>query len=152
MISTPYHGTYAAFGDPESIAALSLSFFREAVGSLESLLGAEGGYVSLPIDLELAKMLRRHHQEATYSVRYSKNVLVSIVDTVRNLVLDWAIKLELEGILGEGVSFTVEEKKKAAEAGAGIYINYGHHHQGDLSGNQNRTTIGGSDHSSNEVS
>ncbi|HEX8532806.1 MAG TPA: hypothetical protein VF662_01430 [Allosphingosinicella sp.] len=152
MATTFHHGTRLAQGDPESISLLSLSLFREPIGGLEAMIGAGSGHVVMPIPTELAKAIRGH-SNATYSVHFSKNVLVSIVDAVRNLVLDWAIKLESEGILGEGVSFSMEEKKRASDAGANVQItNYGHIHQGDVTGDQNRTTIGGNDRSLNEVS
>jgi hypothetical protein len=151
MTTTQHHGTRPAHGDAESIAALSMSYFRESISSLEALLNSGGnGHIVVPVDHRLAKHLPNY---ARYDVYFSKNVVASIVDTVRNLVLDWAINLEAEGILGEGVSFTMEEKKKAAEATPNVQINnYGHYHQGDVSGDQNRTVIGGDDNSSNQQS
>lgn len=150
MATTFHYGTRPAHGDPQSIAMLSLSFFREPIGSLEALLGGTG-HIIMPINLEIAKALQPH-TNASYAVHFGKNVVVGITDAVRNLILDWAINLENEGILGEGVSFTMEEKKKAADAGANVQItNYGHIHQGDVTGHQNRTVIGGSDRSSNSL-
>jgi hypothetical protein len=40
--------------------------------------------------------------------------LRGILDAVRTEILQWALKLEKNGILGEGLSFSAEEKKKAA--------------------------------------
>jgi AbiTii len=40
--------------------------------------------------------------------------VIGILDAVRNIILNWALKLEEEGILGEGFSFTQQEKAKAA--------------------------------------
>ncbi|PTW47635.1 hypothetical protein C8J25_103356 [Sphingomonas faeni] len=149
---SPYRGTYLAHGDPYMIAVLSTSFFREPIGSLESLINAEGVTIVMPIDLKLAKGLAKNGAGEVYKVHFSKNVLVGVVDTVRNLVLDWAIDLEAEGILGEGVSFSVEEKKKAADVAPNVHItNYGNFHQGDQNGHQNRTMIGGVDASSNSL-
>ena len=37
-----------------------------------------------------------------------------IIDAVRNIVLDWALKLEGDGILGDEISFSDKEKQKAA--------------------------------------
>jgi hypothetical protein len=36
-----------------------------------------------------------------------------IIDTVRNTVLDWSLKLESQGIMGEGMTFSKEEKAAA---------------------------------------
>lgn len=152
-VTTFHHGTRPATGDPDSIAMLSMSFFREPVGSLEALLTSQPGTITMPINPDLARAIKNHGHNASYAVHFSKNVLVSIVDTVRNLILDWAIDLEAEGIVGEGVSFTVEETEKAAQATPNVHItNYGHYHQGDTNGHQNRTTVSGVDASTNTLS
>lgn len=153
MHYTPYHGTRLAHGDPESIAAISIHWFREPVGALESFLALPGDRMIVSIDMELAKMLAAGGLDGNYSIHFSKNVVVSIADSVRNLILDWAIDLEAKGISGEGVSFTVEEKQKAAQATPNVQINnYGHYHQGDTNGHQNRTTVNGVDASTNTLS
>jgi len=41
------------------------------------------------------------------------NSVFGILDATRNIVLEWALKLEKEGILGEGLSFSAKEKEKA---------------------------------------
>lgn len=148
-----FHGTRIAHGDPETIAFLSLCEFREPIGALESLLHADGDRLAMPINLDVAKALQRTINYGAFNIHFSKNVVVGIVDTVRNLVLDWAIKLEEKGILGEGVSFSMEEKKKAADSAPTIQItNFGHYHQGDTHGHQNRTVVGGTDASTNSLS
>ena len=40
--------------------------------------------------------------------------LATVIDAVRTMILNWSLKLEEEGILGEGLSFSEEEKQKAA--------------------------------------
>jgi len=44
---------------------------------------------------------------------FSNNQVTSIFDAVRNRILDWTLKLEAEGILGEGMTFTPKEKEAA---------------------------------------
>jgi hypothetical protein len=53
---------------------------------------------------------------------------IRILDRVRNTVLDWALKLEEQGIKGDNLSFTPEEKVKAST------INYNFH--GPITGSQ----------------
>lgn len=36
----------------------------------------------------------------------SHTAVVKIVDAVRTVVLNWALKLEEDGVVGEGMSFT----------------------------------------------
>ena len=88
-----------------------------------------------------------------YYVHTAQIVFKDIVEQVRNAILDWAIGLEKAGILGDGIGFTMEEKKKAAEASPSIHIeNFtGNFHQGDVMGNQNRTMIDSTDNSENSL-
>jgi hypothetical protein len=44
------------------------------------------------------------------------NQLVGIVDAVRNAILNWTLKLEEDGILGEGLTFGAKERETAAAA------------------------------------
>lgn len=50
----------------------------------------------------------------TISVFCSGGQLISILDTVRNKVLDWSLSLQSNGIRGEGMSFLPEEKAKVS--------------------------------------
>lgn len=43
----------------------------------------------------------------------TRGQIVSILETVRDKVLDWALELERNGIVGEGMTFDMEEKKAA---------------------------------------
>jgi hypothetical protein len=40
--------------------------------------------------------------------------VTKIIDAVRTTILEWALQLEEEGILGDGIRFSDEEKQKAA--------------------------------------
>ena len=48
-----------------------------------------------------------------YGFIVSKSELYRVMSTVRNKILEWAILLEENGIRGEGMTFTEEEKTKA---------------------------------------
>ena len=54
--------------------------------------------------------------------RLSRSAVVGIIDAVRNMVLDWCLQLEEDGILGEGLVFTAKEKAAAAQSN--YVINY----------------------------
>ena len=47
-------------------------------------------------------------------VLIGRNQLVGILDSVRTAVLDWTLELEKRGVVGEGMTFTKEEKTKAS--------------------------------------
>jgi hypothetical protein len=42
--------------------------------------------------------------------------ITNILDTVKNILLDWTLKLEEEGILGNGLSFSNKEVQKANQS------------------------------------
>jgi len=44
------------------------------------------------------------------------NQVAAILDAVRSTVLEWALRLEKEGILGDGLRFTDAEKRRAGKA------------------------------------
>lgn len=46
--------------------------------------------------------------------------LVRIIDAVRTIILSWSLKLEEDGILGDGLAFTRQEKEKAERASYNI--------------------------------
>lgn len=53
--------------------------------------------------------------EGQFVIDLSLSSYVAILDTIRNIVLQWSIDLEHKGILGEGMSFTSREKDNAAD-------------------------------------
>jgi len=59
--------------------------------------------------------------EATLAI--SAATFVGILDTVRTAVLDWTLNLEKAGILGEGMSFTLDERRRVAESGTANTVN-----------------------------
>ena len=146
-------GTIRAFGPPKLIAALSVMALREPISSLEELATANGS-LAIPLDHEIASQLITAETGfgQSYHVTFGQNVPVSILSHVRDMVLDWACSLENQGILGEGISFSMEEKRKAEQAAQSITINnYGHMHQGDVNGHQNRTVVSSTDNSTNSL-
>lgn len=56
-------------------------------------------------------------------VRFKTSVhkFVGITSIIKNIILEWALQLEKNGILGEEFSFTQEEKEKSKELSNRIY-------------------------------
>lgn len=44
----------------------------------------------------------------------SKTQIVGIIDAARNIILEWSLRLEKDGILGEALTFTKDEKQIAS--------------------------------------
>ena len=48
-----------------------------------------------------------------YALHFSGASVMDIVEKVKNTILEWTLKLEEEGVLGEGMRFSDEEKQTA---------------------------------------
>lgn len=67
----------------------------------------------VPTGAQGAMLSKAFGYETQYVFDISTHVLNGIIEKVKNTLLDWALKLEGEGIEGKGMSFTEEEKVKA---------------------------------------
>jgi hypothetical protein len=79
----------------------------------------------VPFSTEKAEILARWSDSPIFPVylMLSRSSLASILDVVRNKVLDWSLSLQAAGIKGEGMSFRPEEK--AMVSGKGDTYNIG---------------------------
>jgi hypothetical protein len=92
---------------------------RQSIGSLHDVVNSESGYVQVAFTEHEMSALRplfeRHMQSWIQPFRmFSKPQVSAVFDAVRNRILDWTLNLEAEGILGEGMTFTPQEKDRAA--------------------------------------
>lgn len=92
---------------------------RQSIGSLHDVVNGESEWVQVTLSehemATLRPMFDRHTQSWIEPFRkFSKPQVSAIFDAVRNQILDWTLKLESEGILGEGMTFTPQEKDRAA--------------------------------------
>ncbi len=60
-----------------------------------------------------------------YSLHISYSLVLDIVEKVKNTILEWTLKLEEEGIMGEGMRFSKEEKQTAQSLPQTIINYYG---------------------------
>ncbi len=115
----PYHGWVPFYcpGDPKFQARLSITWINTPVGVLQEFLQRnEDGHSIINYPPELENVLM---QGMTHPLRPALEVPVSayvgILDAARNTILTWSLKLEADGILGQGLTFSPQEKKTAAE-------------------------------------
>ena len=77
-------------------------------------------------------------KQSSFSTKFSLQVSVtqiySIIEQVRNKILDWAITLEENEIVGEGLRFTPEEKDRALNEP--LILNYTNNFFSDVMGTQ----------------
>lgn len=153
MVHSPYLGVYPLRGDSKIIGMLSRVSLIQPISSLEEMAQGKDGLM-VPVSRDVVNMIEEWSGggECDINKHITQASVFGIIDQVRSSVLDWACALEDQGILGEGISFSVEEKKKAEQAAQSVTINnYGHMHQGDVNGSQNRTVVGSVDNSVNSL-
>lgn len=138
----PYHGWVPVQIDSGEMADIfTQAPIKQSIASLVDLLhrgnDADGEGLRFPLSARHVSILNDYvsYDCPQYSISLARSHLVTIVDRVRNLILDWAIRMEQEGIVGEGISFSEAEKQNARGAMTTIN-NYGNMagHIGD--GNQ----------------
>ncbi|WP_157973311.1 hypothetical protein, partial [Blastomonas sp. UPD001] len=148
-------GVRSVGGDPDMLDKLSRQEIREPIGQVETLAGDGTNEVIARLPEWLIARVNQWNGGTAqdYNVHISSAVFLNITHQVRNLILDWAVALERKGILGTGISFTVEEKRKAATAGPSISIGVlnGSLHNGDMIASQNRTNVNSTDNSTNAI-
>lgn len=153
LMRTDRFGRHVATGDATSVAVFSQVFLHEPVSSIEALAASSGNVATIGLPVEFQQLLNQNGPDsnALFEVDFSITILLSVIDRVRDLVLDWAMNLERQGISGEGMSFSMEEKERASTSSITIHGNVTSLHSGDISGHQNRVVIDSIDASQNQV-
>jgi hypothetical protein len=113
----PYRGWIPLiFEDSEEGRRLSKRKSSQSLAELEHLIdGRErGGMLHMPFPLEVQRALSKGFGfETQVSLMTPTSSIVGMIDAVRTIVLNWALQLEESGVLGEGMSFSTEEKQAA---------------------------------------
>lgn len=122
----PYHGYIPMLLEDSRLADALLNVrLRAPIGNLIHVLAEKenGGELVMPFSNEQKAILMRMQEYPAFEpIRIvARNELANIVDTVRTSLLEWSLKLEEEGILGSGLTFSREEQDKAA-ASTSIHI------------------------------
>lgn len=98
-------------------AVFSTVHLRDPMGVLEAMTSGDvqrSYHKTFPPALKLA--LRKGHSQGAieFGTRFSAGQVSNVVETVRTLILDWTLELEKAGVLGEGMTFTQQERDVAA--------------------------------------
>jgi len=111
----PYNGQWLPVLFPEPPPeTLKRRRVRQSVAELKALVHKDAGILTMVLPEIVTAALMESAETPTPPVFViSKISIIGILDTVRNLVLDWSLRLEADGILGEGMTFTKEEKERA---------------------------------------
>jgi hypothetical protein len=116
------------FASSEQEAWLTQRNATQSAAELELLLEnrREDGLLHMPFSAQTQRYLFKDapfESEATLFVQHSS--LAKILDSVRTIVLNWSLKLEEDGILGEGLAFSESDKAQAREQAQSIVNFYG---------------------------
>ena len=107
--------------DPELAKVFSHAAVRNPIAEIENAANKEHEMV-IEFSREITERLTSGMMLAGKPfLRIPGNHLTGMVDNVRTVVLKWALRLEENGIRGEGMSFSDDEKRKASET-PGIHI------------------------------
>ncbi len=140
QVFNPYRGYQPLhFGSAEHAKRFSIMHFNTPIGQIEhDLIGAiKSGSDAFQVSFspETEKQLM---DAITFRLQPSLHMNASqfqgILDAVRKIVLEWSLKLEADGITGEGMSFSTTEKERA-QAHAVTY-NIKNYIHGDISDSQ----------------
>lgn len=95
---------------------LSTAHLFQSIGSLRDLTSNNGeGLYHIPIAPKLVSKINKamNYPTARIAIGVPRGGIVGIIDFVRNQVLDWSIKMEENGVLGEGLTFNTKEIESA---------------------------------------
>lgn len=116
-VHNPYHGLQPFLLPQELHEAVTVINVTESVASLcELAYGKTKGEIVYQFAPEQERILMSM-QGGFAQLRPTRvvgtNKLTAILNTVRTHILEWALSLEAEGIVGDGLSFSVSEKQAA---------------------------------------
>ena len=109
----PYHGWQPViFEDHKEEASLSKCFAGQPAGELENLVKSGKDTLQFPFRSEIERKLMEGLDFPLQATRHVSCAAISgIIDAVRNMVLEWCLQLEKDGILGEGLVFSARKRK-----------------------------------------
>jgi len=118
-LKSPFHGLIpVVIGDQRVAELLTNVEISDPIESLDNLLKSKssGGFLTLPLSHSQQAFLMEMQDEYAQlpAVRIiGRNQVAAIVDAVRSTILEWALQLESEGIVGDGITFSETERNKA---------------------------------------
>ncbi len=137
----PYNGWLPVIiQDPKVQEEITNSIIAQSIPELEDLLNNSKGGLHAQLPDSFGEFTGHYTR---YIAEIGKSSVKGIIEKVKNIIMEWILKLEEDGILGENMSFTDEEKKIADQKNYTVNNFYG-----NISGSQIQQN---SDHSSQEI-
>ncbi|ABO49530.1 hypothetical protein Dred_0995 [Desulforamulus reducens MI-1] len=125
----PYHGYIPAYFHIEIEKLIKKKDILSPLTEVELLVkqGEESGRMLMykfPSHIQMMFM-KMTEVEFEVSLHIPVSQFNNILDKVRNIILEWTLKLEEEGVLGEGMTFSEKEKEMAVKSSAPIINHIG---------------------------
>lgn len=112
----PFYGWIPVVLTSEIENRLSIIPARDAVSRLKSLYETENGTLRFMMDSDTNQTLSEMGEfDTVFCVQFGRDQIYRIISTIQNKILDWALLLEENGIVGEELSFTEEEIRRAEQ-------------------------------------
>lgn len=142
----PYRGWCPLIIQNEDIAKIVTSQkIGQQISEIQALIQGDHNNLVILLPQGVQNLLFKSTGTTTeYQLSFSKSQLEKIKDTVKNIIFDWALKLEEDGIMGSGLSFNEKEKQEAIKHNYSI-----NHFHGNASGIQIQQDISNSTQSIN---
>lgn len=90
----------------------------QSIGDINNLLKQEGGSFTNILNNEMKHLLMNMQGDRLSKLEprgiFARTQLMGITTKIRTIILNWSLRLEEDGILGEGLKFTEKEKKPTA--------------------------------------
>ena len=88
----------------------------QPLSEIEDLVTHTKDNLVIEVPMELQNILSKSLGERLdFRMIFGKSQAQAIIDQVRNIILEWSLKLEKDGITGEGLSFSKQEKVEATK-------------------------------------
>lgn len=114
----PHNIGFLSFDAPDEIAAeLTYIELLLSASEIQNYINSGKTIFERPLPYELRKVIMENQKTSVRlnpTVIFDVTQLHNILSYIRQAVLNWALQLEEEGILGEGIQFSQKEKEKAA--------------------------------------
>ena len=124
-VKNPYHGLVPlVFADTRMQDSLCNVEIPDPIGNLVSLIANQADGATPPVipfsSEQMTFLMRLQENQRGFCLPPVRTIgitkLASILDAIRTKILNWAMKLEEEGIVGEGATFSLEEKQRASSS------------------------------------
>lgn len=115
-VFNPYHGLQPFIIRDDMDDLISIIELDISIGEIMNILKLDGDYLSKELSScqkEQLKELSGGLNDLEPEIVFYKQQLENILKKVRSIILNWTLKLEEDGILGEGLKFSDKEKEVA---------------------------------------